>query len=161
MPDEEYMKVLDASDGEIHLFVEEEKRQCRPLSEIGECIVGDRHKPFIRLKDGLKEKEKYKNTYVTSSWAVPISGTQISGLFLSMKIKDAGILKFDLPIYHALILEWLKLLVEAEGDIVIFDGSQPTVMVRVTLDIPKKLLKDTYFKEVVQELPDRRINGSI
>ena len=45
---EESMKMLNLSDGELHLFVEEHKRQCRPLSEIGECIDGednDRHKP--------------------------------------------------------------------------------------------------------------------
>jgi len=151
---EESMKTLNLSDGELHLRIEEEKRQCRSISEIGECIDGEdngRHKPFILLKDGLKNKELYENADVNIKWVAAIEGTRVAGFFLVMNFKSGGILKFDLPVKSSFIIAWLKLLVEAEGDLVIFDGSQPDIVAHnVPLDLPKKLLKNSSFVKGVQ-----------
>lgn len=141
---EERVKVKDVSDGELHLFVEEEKRVCLPAIFLLAKTQENEWLPAIMLKEPLKDKEAYRNTDVESYWKVARDRTGVQAVFLTLDFKRAKEMKFcfDLgePYIKDTIKTWLEYLIKSRGTVAIADGVEPSIgATDIPLDIPKLL----------------------
>jgi hypothetical protein len=145
------MKPVQFGDGEYVLTIEEKIRDCIPAT-IGYCIDENNGKiAGIIMKQCIKNKYLYEYADSKVYWEAAKNGLAgMEQIFLVMtfmnsrsKIFEKMNFYFDLkdPSFSNCMVEWFKLIIEKNGILALFDGSEPSVMVNaIPLDIPKLIV---------------------
>jgi hypothetical protein len=145
------MKPVQLGDGEYVLTIEEKIRDCIPATigyctdECGKKIAG------IIMKQCIKNKDLYEDADSKVYWEAAKNGLAgIEQIFLVMTFRDSKSkvfenmnFYFDLrdPSFSGNMVEWFKMIIERNGILELFDGSEPSIMVNtIPLDIPKLIV---------------------
>jgi hypothetical protein len=145
------MKPVQLGDGEYILTVEEKIRDCIPAT-IGYCIDENNGKiAGIIMKQCIKNKYLYEDADSKVYWEAAKNGLAgIEQIFLVMTFVDSKSkvfekmnFYFDLkdPSFSNHMLEWFEMIIEKNGILELFDGSEPSIMVdTIPLDLPKLIV---------------------
>lgn len=145
------MKPVQLGDSEYALAIEEKIRDCIPATigyctdEYGKKIAG------INIVQGIKNKDFYEDADSKVCWEAAKNG--LAGMeqiflvmtFMDSKSKNVEKMKFyfDLkdPYFNGNMVDWFKMIIDNDGILVLFDGSEPSVMVNgIPLDMPKLIV---------------------
>lgn len=145
------LTILEVGDGEFHLRMEEEKRDCLPCIYLTATAEDGKQYPAIMLRDRIKNKKAYMDTIADSSWILlQDRSNSIKLVFLKLDFRGAGKMKFCLDFSPGFLNKnnreeldiWLQYLILSDGKIAIPDGIMPAIVATgITLGIPRRLLK--------------------
>lgn len=138
---------VEVSDAELHLAIEEEKRDCLPCICLMATAEDGKQYPALMLRNRIKNKKAYIDTDVNSWWKVLLDRTRsIKLVFLKLDFKGAGVMKFcfDLsPLSRDARegMQWFRYLILSGGKVAIADGQEPGFGASgLKLEIPEMLL---------------------
>lgn len=142
--------ILEVGDGEFHLRLEEEKRDCLPCTYVMATAEDGKQYPAIMLGDRIKNKKAYMDTMVDSWWfLLQDRSKSIKLVILKLDFRGAGAMKFCLDFSPGFLNKenreelaiWLRYLILSDGKIAIPDGIEPAIgATGITLEIPRLLL---------------------
>lgn len=139
---------VEVSDAELHLAIEEEKRDCLPCVCRMATAEDGKQYPALLLRDRIKNKKAYIDVDVNSWWKVLLDRTRsIKLVFLKLDFKGAGVMKFcfDLsPLSRDARegMQWFRYLIRSGGKVAIADGQEPGFGASgLKLEIPKMILE--------------------
>lgn len=139
--------VLEVGDGEFHLRMEEEMRDCLPCMYLSATAEDGKQYPAIMLRDRIKNKKAYIDTIVDSLWFLMQDRSKsIKVIILKLDFRRAGAMKFwfdlsPLSDSRGENLLWFQYLLMSEGRVAIADGREPSFSATgITLNLPKMLL---------------------
>lgn len=146
----EKFTILEVSDGEFHLRMEEEKRDCMPCIYLAATALDGTRCPAIVLRGRIKNKKAYMDTIVDSLWILlQDRSNRQKVLFLKLDFRGAGTMKFCLDLSPGFLNKdnreeltiWLQYLILSDGKIAIPDGTEPAIgATGILLEIPRRLL---------------------
>jgi hypothetical protein len=145
------MKPVQLGDSEYALAIEEKIRDCIPATighctdEYGKKIAG------INIVQGIKNKDFYEDADSQVCWEAAKNG--LAGMeqiflvmtFMDSKSKNVEKMKFNFdlkdPYFNSNMVDWFKMIIDNDGILVLFDGSEPSIMVKgIPLDMPKLIV---------------------
>lgn len=142
--------ILEVGDGEFHLRMEEEKRDCLPCIFLMATAEDGKQYPAIMLSDRIKNKKAYMDTIADSWWFLLQNRSKsIKLVILKLNFRGAGKMKFCLDFSPGFLNKdnreelaiWLQYLILSDGKIAIPDGIEPAIgAAGITLEIPRLLL---------------------
>lgn len=143
-------KVLVVGDGEFHLRMEEEMRDCLPCTFLA-ATAGDGTQYPAVMVDRIKNKKTCMDTIVDSWWILMQDRSKSQKvLFLKLDFRGAGTMKFCLDLSPGILNRdnreelaiWLQYVISSGGKVAVVDGDAPGIVATgIWLDIPKRLLK--------------------
>ncbi len=143
--------ILQVSDGEFHLRMEEEKRDCAPCIFLAATAGDGQQYPAIMLRERINNKKAYMDTMVDSWWTLLQDRSKSQKvLFLKLDFRGAGSMKFCLDLSPGVLNRdnreelkiWMQYLIISDGQIAIPDGIMPAVgATGISLEIPRMLLR--------------------
>ncbi len=140
--------VVEVSDAELHLAIEEEKRDSMPCIFVVATAEDGKQYPALLLRDRIKNKKAYIDVDVNSWWKVLLDRTRsIKLVFLKLDFWGAGVMKFcfDLsPLSRDARegMQWFRYLIQSGGKVAIADGQEPGFGTSgLKLEIPKMILE--------------------
>ncbi len=135
---------VEVSDAELHLAIEEEKRDSLPCIFVVVTAEDGKQYPALLLRDRIKNKKAYMDTMVDSWWfLLQDRSKSIKLVILKLDFRGAGVMKFclDFKDNREELAIWLQYLILSDGKIAIPDGIEPAIgATGVTLEIPRLLL---------------------
>lgn len=141
--------ILEVGDGEFHLRMEEEMRDCLPCTYLAATAEDGKQYPAIMLRDRIKNKKAYMDTIVDSLWfLLQDRSKSIKLVILKLDFRGAGVMKFwfDLSPLSDSREEnqlWFRYLLMSEGKVAIADGREPSFgATGITLNIPMMIAED-------------------
>lgn len=136
-------------DGEYQLMKEEYLRECTP-HDLGYALNKntDKREPAIVLRHPLKDKANLISRDINTSWVVAQESDMVKILFLIINFKpvdgkEAAHVSLCIDKFTPEIMDWFRLLVSTEGELVLNDATgdvQAIMVTGVPLDIPKAIL---------------------
>ena len=142
--------ILEVGDGEFHLRLEEEKRDCLPCMYLTTTTGDGKQYPAIMLRDHIKNKKAYKDTMAYSWWfLLQDRSKSIKLVILKLDFRGAGVMKFCLDFSLGFLNKdnreemaiWLQYLIISDSKIAIIDGIEPAIgATGIPLEIPRLLL---------------------